>query len=265
MSNAATEILSKTAIPLKFQDHKLIPESVPNNIKPSNQILQGRLCDMANNIKEWSNVIINSAKQNKNWMPVNTTADLLKSRLEDLLKEMDEYHKSLDVKPPSVDEVISEKEKVASIKSKPPANVQIPQEHLPFLDSNFASAVAYQQYYPYFYQPQLQQQSQSVPYSQRPLYSQPPMLQQSSSDLSNLSPLQMQQLYSQQQFQMQQNPMFMMPPYSSEQPLQQQYLVPISSFPSQIHSPISPEEKSQERSGDTDFTKLLFEDMENQN
>jgi len=265
-----------TAIPLKFDNHRLIPQPVPDTIRPSNEILQGRLSDMAKHISEWSTDIIDSANQNKDWMPVTVTAELLKSRLNIVLQAIDDYHTSLDDKeePSPIEEApvpIRQSKQVAPVKK--PSHIEIPVEQPSYLDSNFATAVAYQQYYPYYYQPQQPQPApQTVP--QRPAAPQQPYLQpqmpgQSNSrpttpsDISSqITPVQMQQLYAQQQYAMQQNPMFMMQQFTPEQQfmmnMQQQQIQPQQAVPPPPqYTPSQPEELNP----DNDFTKMLFEDM----
>ena len=268
-SSKTSENVQKEAIPLKFENHRLIPQPVPDEIRPSNKVLQGRICDMAHHISEWSTEIIDSAKQNKEWMPVNVTAELLKSRLNMVLKAMDEYHTEL-VEPESVEEASSNTRITQKDVQSKKKHMEIPQpsliqpQQLPFLDSNFASAVAYQQYYPYYYQPQQMRQpympNQQVQQVQQQQQVQPSA---SPSELSSqqISPVQMQQLYAQQQYAMQ-NPMFMMPTY--QQPQEQHYMQQMQQMPQQqqyqqyMQQPPPP----QDGNGESDFTKLLFEDLD---
>eukprot|EP00834_Sanchytrium_tribonematis_P004523 NODE_227_length_12294_cov_1.542681.p6 type:complete len:276 gc:universal NODE_227_length_12294_cov_1.542681:3213-2386(-) len=257
----------KQALPLKFENHRLIPRPVPDQIRPSNDVLQGRLCDMARHISEWSTDIIDSVKLNKDWMPVNVTADLLKSRLNMVLKAMDDYHDSLIIPDLSELEEESNKEAGSEIdeftneaekKSLEAQNIQ-PNDQLPFLDTNFASAVAYQQYYPYYYQqPQPNQQyMQTIPQPSTDVIPQQLSPQQQAAT-QPISPQQMQQLYVQQQYAMQQNPMFMMPAFSPDQ----QYPSPYGSQNPSPNQPLVASDNPQAIDDDTDFTKLLFEEME---
>ena len=268
-----TDALKKYAIPIKFDNNRLIPQPVSENIRPSNEILQGRLCDMAQHISEWSTDILDSSKQNKEWMPVNITAELLRSRLNMVLKAMNDYHASLEA---ASKEVEIEKEHEQSLQeafaNAPPdkvSHMQIPQQSLPFLDSQFASAVAYQQYYPYYYQPQVQQMNERAQMGQQQ-YMQPPVHQSNPttpSDVSSqLSPIQMQQMYAQ-QYAMQQNPIFMMPTYSPEQqPFmpQDNNLINMQSIPPFEPEQIQPlsADTPEITNGDNDFTKMLFDDLE---
>ncbi len=267
-SSKTSENVQKEAIPLKFENHRLIPQPVPDEIRPSNKVLQGRICDMAHHISEWSTEIIDSAKQNKEWMPVNVTAELLKSRLNMVLKAMDEYHTEL-VEPESVEEASSNTRITQKDVQSKKKHMEIPQpsliqpQQLPFLDSNFASAVAYQQYYPYYYQPQQMRQPYMPNQQVQQVQQQQVQPSASPSELSSqqISPVQMQQLYAQQQYAMQ-NPMFMMPTY--QQPQEQHYMQQMQQMPQQqqyqqyMQQPPPP----QDGNGESDFTKLLFEDLD---
>ena len=257
--------VKKQSIPIKFKGHKLIPRPVPDSIKPSNEILQGRLCDIAHHISEWSSDILDASGRNKDWMPVNVTSNLLKSRLNMVLKAMYEYHQSLDGKPDSLEESSKdadndsfERSNILQSPSKK-THIEIPQPTMPFLDSNFASAVAYQNYYPYYYQPQ-------AATTQRPFIQQPPQMPLSGAEgetttQPRYSPAQMQQLY-EQQYNLQPNPIYMMPPYSPEQ---QTYAsnpvgMPFSHY--QTPPQQKEEEEEEEENQDNDFTNLLFEGMD---